>query len=160
MDPQRKPKPPPEWVMKLREDATQKDIPSLTLRQRLVPSAFFTFAVVLLSLWFADTYVPPSRDARLFPDIPPAAACLQTIVVANISIWLLWKVPQMWKIMNKYFISLPLKPRPAQLFFATVSHQTVGHLSANMVMLWLIGIRCKPRCVRQSCLHANDSSAR
>ena len=140
LDPNRKPKEPPDWVKRYRRNATDAEIVTLSPRRRLLPSGLFTLAIVLLSLLLADTYIPPSRDARMFPDTPPAAATLQTILTINIAVFLLWRVPQMWRFMNKYFINLPIKPRAPQMLLAAFSHQDVAHLVVNMMVVWFVGV--------------------
>ena len=144
LDPNRKKPEEPEWVKEYRRKATDTAIPSISTRDRLVPAGLFTLAVVLSSLWFADSYIPPSQQARLFPDMPPAAATLVTLATINIGIFLVWRVvPPLWSVMNKYFVTLPLRPRAPQMLLAAFSHQTPGHLLLNIVPFYFIGVHCK-----------------
>ena len=133
----------PEWRKRYREKATETTIPNISTLARLLPSGIFTFIVVALSLSFAQNYVPPSQQARLFPDTPPAATTVMAILGVNFTMYCLWKVPQMWSLMNKYFIVLVLRPRAASMFLTPFSHQEFGHMAPNMIMMWFLGVRCE-----------------
>jgi rhomboid-like protein len=43
--------------------------------------------------------------------------------------------------LNKYFISVPLLPRPISMLGNVFSHHQLSHLGINMAMLWFIGTR-------------------
>ena len=133
-----------EWVKEYRRNATQTEMPTMSTFARLFPSGIFTAAVVLLSLWLAQNYIPPGQRARMFPDTPPAAATLLGLVAINLAVFILWRLPPMWAFMNQYFIVVPLRPRAASMFLAEISHQQVMHLVVNMGMIWFVGGRRKP----------------
>lgn len=133
-----------EWVKEYRRKATQTEMPTISTFARLFPSGVFTAGVVLLSLWLAQNYIPPGQRARMFPDTPPAAATLLGLVAINLAVFTLWRLPPMWAFMNKYFIVVPLRPRPASMFLAEISHQEVMHLVVNMGLIWFVGGRRKP----------------
>lgn len=144
LDPNRKRSEAPQWVKAYRQKATDTAIPSISTRDRLVPAGLFTLAIVLSSLWFAESYSPPSQQARLFPETPPAAATLVTLATINIVVFLAWRlVPPLWTVMNKYFVTLPLRPRAPQMLLAAFSHQTPSHLLLNIVPFYFVGIHCK-----------------
>ena len=115
--------------------------PEMPAWQRLAPTLGFAVLVVLASIGFAATYQAPPSSRRLFPDIPPAAATCLSLIAANILIWGLWKFPPAWVHLNKYFLLVAATPRPLQLLGAMFSHQSFGHLSANMFFLWFFGTR-------------------
>jgi rhomboid-like protein len=49
------------------------------------------------------------------------------LILANVVVWALWKVPPAWKFMNRYFILTPAVAKPLSLFGAMFSHQGAGH---------------------------------
>lgn len=138
-----------EWVDKYRDKAekqAEKEAPddvvlSMSWMTRLLPSAAVVLSVVGLSILFAQHYSPPSRKARLWPDIPPAAATLITLIGMNVAVFLLWKVPPLWSSMNRKFIVAHVYPHCFSMLGAAFSHQSFSHIFGNMLGLWLIGSR-------------------
>ena len=128
-----------ERVAQLRQAATAKYIPHMSRWQRLWPSGVFVFSAVGLALIFARVYTPPSNKARLFPDIPPAAAAVGTVVALNFLVFILWRLPFAWKTMNRGFIVAPANPQPFSMLGAEFSHHQVSHIFSNMVGIWLLG---------------------
>lgn len=134
----------PEWVMRHREAATGKDEvpPEMTSFQRLWPSTLFTVAFTGFSILFARNYDPPTREARLFPDIPPAAATVMALIGINVIVFAAWRiVPPALKILNKYFIWTPGLPVSSSLLGSLFSHQDLRHLASNMLVLWVAGTK-------------------
>ncbi|KZF22251.1 rhomboid-domain-containing protein [Xylona heveae TC161] len=115
--------------------------PEMSKFQRLWPSALLTVAVVSLAYLFSLYYSPPARSARLWPDMPPAAATIFGIILANTTIFALWRVPPAWRFLNRYFLSVPGWPVAASTLGNVFSHQQLNHLLTNMVVLWFIGTR-------------------
>lgn len=147
---------PPEWVNRYMEAATsgRTKPPAMTRFQRLWPSAAITFAVVGLSILFAQNYSPPSRKARLWPDLPPAAATLTALIGINVMVFLAWRiVPPAWKFLNHNFLVIPGMPRSISMVGSLFSHQSVVHLFSNMMGIWVIGTR------RQCSFYSFSSSA-
>ncbi len=140
----------PNWVVRYREAATMqgKMPPAMSKFERLWPSAVVTFMVVGLSLILAEFYIPPSRRARLLPDLPPAAATIIGLVGINFAIYLAWKVPPFWAFMNRTFIMTAAYPYARGIVGAVISHQALKHLVMNMVFLWWAGTRCASACPR------------
>lgn len=135
-------RPEPAWVQKYREDATNRDESVkylLSTWQRLLPSAAMTVGVIALSILFAASYTPPSRSARIWPEIPPAAATIFALIGMNCVVFLLWRIPPLWKFMNKNFLVAPVYPYSLSMLGASFSHQHFAHLFANCFSLWLIG---------------------
>ena len=134
----------PEWVKKYRDAATEKEFPDITNVQRLVPPAMFVTIVLVLCLLFAQNYKPPSRKARLVPDIPPAAATVAALIGANCVVAGMWRIPQLWAFCNKTFIIAPIRPHARTMLGAAFSHHSFQHLCVNMFGLWLVGTRGMP----------------
>ncbi|TAQ87916.1 hypothetical protein B7494_g3755 [Chlorociboria aeruginascens] len=97
--------------------------PETTPFKRLWPSALVTLFVLGLSWTFATFYTPPKTSTRLYPDIPPAAATIFTIMLVNTVVFAAWRVPAAWRMLNIYFMTLPAKPNPLSLLGNTFSHQ-------------------------------------
>ena len=66
------------------------------------------------------------------------------IIGANIVVFCLWKTwPPAWRLLNRYFISVPLYPNAFSVVGSNFSHQQLKHLTMNMAILWFIGTRRK-----------------
>ncbi|KAL2269984.1 hypothetical protein VTJ83DRAFT_2168 [Remersonia thermophila] len=128
-----------EYVAKATSDL--KEPPKMTKLQRLAPSALVVLGLVGLCLAYAELYRPARRESRLFPDVPPAAATVGSLIIANLVFWALWKVPPMWAMLNRYFLIVPATPRPLSMLSAVFSHQSFAHLLQNMAVLWFLGVR-------------------
>ncbi|KAH6845250.1 hypothetical protein B0I37DRAFT_180198 [Chaetomium sp. MPI-CAGE-AT-0009] len=128
-----------EYMAKGQSDL--KEPPKMKMWQRLLPSAAFVVALIGLCATYAELYQPAKRAARLFPDIPPAAATVSTLMALNLVGWALWKIPPIWRLLNQYFIVVAATPRAATMLNAMFSHQSLGHLLQNMVVLWFLGVR-------------------
>lgn len=131
-----------EWIQRYWDEAISqhKAAPNMTRLQRLGPSAAVMFAVVGLSIIFAQYYIPPSRKARLWPDLPPAAATVITLIGINFAVFIAWRVfPSRWKFLNTHFLMVPGLPHASSLIGSMFSHQSISHLTVNMVGLWIIG---------------------
>lgn len=134
----------PEWVMRYREAATGKDEvpPEMTNFQRLWPSTVFTVAFVGFSILFARNYDPPTRETRLFPDIPPAAATVMALIGINVIVFAAWRIiPPALKTLNTYFIWTPGLPVSSSLLGSLFSHQQLRHFASNMLVLWVAGTK-------------------
>lgn len=133
----------PAWVLQYRGAATmQGELPPMSKFERLWLSTLVAFVTVGLSVFVAQIYVPPSRRARLWPDFPPAAATIFTLIGINIAIFVAWRVPPFWKFMNRTFIVTAAYPYAKGIIGSIFSHQRITHLVWNMVLLWVVGTRC------------------
>ncbi len=90
---------------------------------------------------FAQVYVPPSPKSRLWPDTPPAAATITAIIAANAIVFMLWRIPPAFRMLNKYFLSVPGYPRALAVLGNIFSHQSIFHIGINMTVLWFLGTR-------------------
>ena len=120
---------------------TGEQWPQMTKFQRLWPSAVFTVAVVGLSVLFAHYYTPPPKKARLWPEIPPAAATTLVLIGMNILVFLAWKIVPLQRSLFRNFMAVPGYPRVFTLIGNTFSHQARWHLTMNMLVLWVFGTR-------------------
>lgn len=115
--------------------------PDLRWYQRLWPSALLLVGVLGLCYIFPLVYTPPANSQRMFPDIPPAAATVFGLMLANSVVFLLWRFPPAFRMLNKYFITVPGYPRALSLVGNIFSHQTRSHFLINMLLLYFMGIR-------------------
>jgi rhomboid-like protein len=115
--------------------------PKMKMWQRLLPSTTLVLALIGLCVAYAEFYQPAKRADRWFPDIPPAAVTVGTLIALNLAGWVLWKLPPIWGLLNQYFIVVVATPRAATMVSAMFSHQSLGHLLQNMVILWFLGVR-------------------
>ncbi|KAK2753434.1 hypothetical protein FQN55_003563 [Onygenales sp. PD_40] len=132
------------WLQQKHIEATARDwdTSKLTKTRRILPSLALTLLTMVLCYAFAQYYTPPARQERLLPNTPPAAATILGIIGANVLIFAMWKAcPPAWRMMNKYFISVPMYPYAASIAGSIFSHQRISHLAGNMLILWFIGTR-------------------
>ncbi|KAK2006684.1 hypothetical protein LZ32DRAFT_611028 [Colletotrichum eremochloae] len=113
--------------------------PPLTLAERLLPSA----AVVLLLAGalsaFAMVYTPPRDADRLYPEVSASTATVGALIGLNVLVSLAWRVPPLWRFLNRYFVLVHGMPRAVTMLTANFSHSSLGHLATNMVGLWFVG---------------------
>jgi rhomboid-like protein len=115
--------------------------PDMTWFQRLWPSTLLVFGVVGLCVIFPTIYTPPKNSQRMFPDIPPAAATVLGLILANGLVFMMWRFPPAFRMLNKYFITVPGYPWALSLVGNIFSHQSFYHLSVNMLVLYFVGSR-------------------
>ncbi|KAG9568943.1 rhomboid-domain-containing protein, partial [Aureobasidium melanogenum] len=130
------------WVKYYEEQATiikDNKIPNLSTLRRLGPSALVLLAVLAGCWMLEETYNPPPKSARMFPDVPPAIATLGAITAINLAVFIAWRIPPLWRTMNKTFQVTAAYPFAIGTLGAQFSHQGFRHLFVNMVMLWPFG---------------------
>lgn len=115
--------------------------PEMTWFQRLWPSALVLCGVLAFSFIFPLVYTPPKNSQRMFPDIPPAAATVLGLISINAFVFLLWRFPPAFRMLNKYFITVPGYPQALSLIGNVFSHQALSHLTVNMLVLYFVGSR-------------------
>lgn len=136
------PPPSPKMEEFLRKGTSDlEEMPEMSKWARLWPSAAAVLVVTGLCVALAAFYTPPQRAGRLFPDIPPAAATVGALILANVVGFGLWKLPHMWRLLNQHFIIVAATPRASTMLTGMFSHQKFWHLVPNMVVLWLFGVR-------------------
>lgn len=136
--------PPPSPKMQEYQQKGMSDLqemPVMSKWKRLWPSAALVLVVTGLCVALGEFYSPPKRADRLFPDIPPAAATVGALILANVVGFGLWKIPRLWRLLNQHFIIVAATPRAATMLTGVFSHQAFMHLVPNMVVLWLLGVR-------------------
>jgi rhomboid-like protein len=134
------------WVKYYEEQATiikDNKIPNLSNLRRLGPSALVLLAVLGACWILSESYTPPPRSARMVPDVPPAIATLGAITAINFAVFIAWRIPPLWRSMNKTFQVTAAYPFAIATLGAQFSHQTIRHLFVNTVMLWPFGWICK-----------------
>ncbi|OXV11937.1 hypothetical protein Egran_00306 [Elaphomyces granulatus] len=132
------------WVQKhhLRATSSDLDISNITTLRRILPALGVTIVSIALCCIFAESYKPPSHEDRLWPDVSPSKATMMAIISANIVVFCLWKAwPPSWRLLNRYFISVPLYPNAFSVVGSNFSHQQLKHLAVNMAILWFIGTK-------------------
>ena len=147
------PRPEPEWIQKYRDKAQMKELPEMSAWARLLPSGLLTVAVVTLAVFLAQHYTQPPREARLWPDLPPAAATVITLIGVNVGVFVLWRLPRFWRLLNRNFLVVPAYPYSMSMLMACFSHQEFTHLLSNIIPLWFIGThrRLRPKFLPSIC---------
>ncbi|KAM0329859.1 hypothetical protein ACHAQA_004024 [Verticillium albo-atrum] len=124
-------------------DAATSDLeapPEMTHFERLLPATTLVILLAAALAGFAAVYTPPSQHDRLFPEVSLATATVGTLIGINLLVYLAWRVPPLWKFMNRYFLLVHGLPRPASLVLASFSHSSLlTHLLPNMAALWVLG---------------------
>ena len=132
-----------EWVKYYEEQATiikDNTVPNLSTLQRLGPAALLAMFAIFGLAVLSDNYTPPSLNARIFPDTPPAVTTLGAITAITLAVFVLSRMPPLWRTSSKYFCIVPAYPYAVSLIGAAWRHDTVSHLAANLATLWLFGL--------------------
>ena len=99
-----------------------------------------TICGLALCLACSEYYVTPEPSARWWPDLSPAQATIYGIMLINTAVFIAWRIPPLWRTLNKYFVSVPAVPYSVSLIGSFFSHQSFTHLLVNMSFLYLCGI--------------------
>ena len=99
-----------------------KEVPDMKSWERILPSATVVALVVGFLAALCTVYEEPSSHFRLFPEISTAYATVGAIIAINALVYLPWKAPPLWAVMNKYMIFVVGMVRPITLFTAPFSH--------------------------------------
>lgn len=108
---------------------------------RLLPSVGVALLVVGLCCLYADQYDPPPHDQRRWPDTPRSAATAIGLIGLNIAVFVLWRFPPAWRMLNRYFTITPVYPYALGLVGNMFSHQELRHIATNMLFVWFIGTK-------------------
>jgi len=121
---------------------TPEDVPmpEVSTSKRLWPSTLFGLAIIGGSWLLASMYTPVQIENRLFPETPTAVATVGTLIALNVVFWLVWKVPPLWKVLNKYMVQAASYPYWPSVLGNIFSHQSLPHLTANMAVLFGYGL--------------------
>ncbi|KAK1973814.1 hypothetical protein LZ30DRAFT_609795 [Colletotrichum cereale] len=113
--------------------------PPLTLAERLLPSAAVVLLLIGVLSAFAMVYTPPRDADRLYPEVSASTATVGALIGLNALVSLAWRVPPLWRFLNRYFVLVHGMPRAVTMLTANFSHSSLGHLATNMVGLWFVG---------------------
>ena len=135
-----------KWILRSKMRATSKltlEAPEVTEKsqlRRLLPSFLFVAFVTSLCYLYAVTWIPPKRSERMFPDVGLSFATISGLIATNFFIYALWKWPPAWRVLNRYFITVPGMPVPISMLGNVFSHQTIKHITINMAWLLILGM--------------------
>ncbi|KIX92906.1 uncharacterized protein Z520_11382 [Fonsecaea multimorphosa CBS 102226] len=134
------------WVLRARNRAQSKltlespEIAQMTMLQRLFPSLLLVALLCGGSYLFAQAWTRPKQSDRLFPAVSLSFATIGTLIAINTVVWLAWKFPPCWSMLNKYFLFVPAYPYALSMLGNLFSHQTLWHLTMNMGALAIFGL--------------------
>lgn len=132
-----------EWVKYYEDQATIiKDnvVPKLSLLQRLGPATILALFTLTGLVMLSNQYAPPSKESRIFPDVPPAVSTLGAITAVMFATFVLSRMPIVWRASSKYFCIVPAYPYAISLLGYTWRHDTLSHLALNTITLWVFGL--------------------
>ncbi|KAF4124028.1 rhomboid-like protein [Geosmithia morbida] len=113
---------------------------AMSLWRRVWPSAAAWLLGVGLMGSLTVVYEEPADRHRLFPQVSAATATVGALVAVNVAVWVLWRVPPLWRVLNRHMMLVVGRPRPLSLLTANFSHIELGHLAVNMATLVAGGI--------------------
>ncbi|KAI9845330.1 MAG: hypothetical protein M1837_004952 [Sclerophora amabilis] len=134
----------PEWIRHYRKHGLITDAttpPEMSMARRISPSICVAAITILCCFIASSAYFPPSHSARIWPETPPAAATILGLILANSIILLAWRVPPLYRTLNKYFVNVPGYPFAFSTLGNLFSHQSVLHFAMNMTVLWIVGTK-------------------
>ena len=134
------------WVLRARNRAQSKltlespEIAQMSSFRRLLPSFLLAASLCVGCYFFAQLWTRPKQSDRFFPGVSLSYATIGGLMAINTAVWLLWKLPPSWSILNKYFLFVPAYPYALSNLGNIFSHQKVWHLSMNMLALGIFGL--------------------
>ena len=135
-------------------------VPEMSTIRRLGPSALVVLAVLGSCYYLHENYVPPPRQARLLPDVPPAVATIGAIIALNLAIAIGYRMPPLWRFFNRYFVCAPGYPVPSSIFLSMFAHQKMTHLFFNSVLFFTFGQFCKSASIHRKAFTDKHCSTR
>ncbi|KAF2770984.1 hypothetical protein EJ03DRAFT_269593 [Teratosphaeria nubilosa] len=132
-----------DWVQKYEEAATlTKDehaIPHLSTLARLGPAFLVLVATLTTAYYLSETYTPPPKSARRWPETPTSTATLTGLTLLLLTTFLAFRLPPLWRLANKYFTLVPASPYALSLLGCMLRHDTLAHLASNLAFLCFFG---------------------
>lgn len=138
-----KPREKPDWVKYYEEHAQiikENVVPQMSILARLGPSFLVVLAVCAGCYYLSQNYTPPPTSARVWPETPPAVATLSAITGVLLLGFIAGRIPPLWRAVNKYMSCAPAYPFAVSIVGCTLRHDTVMHLTGNIVSLWIFGL--------------------
>jgi rhomboid-like protein len=125
---------------------------------RLWKPALLSAAVIAACILLFDTnsirlpLLPSDRPFK-FPfswdDIPTSFWICSAITAVNFAVYVAWRVPRFWWLMNRYFVVVAGYPSAISMVSVLFSHQYwKTHLATNTIFLYTIGMTRKSTCFR------------
>ncbi|RCI15145.1 hypothetical protein L249_6791 [Ophiocordyceps polyrhachis-furcata BCC 54312] len=118
-----------------------KEPPALSAWQRILPSATVVLLTIGLLAGVCAVYEEPTERYRLFREISASKATVATLMAVNVLVFACWRIPPLWRHLNKYMILVVGKPRAMAPLTGIFSHISPVHLVANLIPLWIFGTR-------------------
>ncbi|ETI20970.1 hypothetical protein G647_07313 [Cladophialophora carrionii CBS 160.54] len=134
------------WVLRARNRAQSKlaldspEIAHMSTFQRVFPSFLLAASLCVGCYFFAQAWTRPKQADRFFPDVSLSSATVGALIALNAAVWVLWKLPPYWSMLNKYFLFVPAYPYALSNLGTLFSHQKLWHLSMNMLALAIFGL--------------------
>lgn len=147
-DPEREVRPPNSfetWVIKHTDRATSDltlespEVANMSKARRIGPSLLFVLLGCVACYVYAQTWEAPRRVDRLFPDISLSVATFIGLAAVNTAVFLLWRFPPAWAMLNRYFLVVPAWPYASSMLGNCFSHKEFKHFAFNMLALCLFG---------------------
>jgi rhomboid-like protein len=134
------------WVLRARNRAQSKldlespEIAHMSTFRRVFPSFLLAASLCVGCYFFAQAWTRPKQSDRIFPDVSLSSATIGALIALNAAVWILWKLPPYWSMLNKYFLFVPAYPYALSNLGTLFSHQKLWHLSMNMFALSIFGL--------------------
>ncbi|KAF2152916.1 hypothetical protein K461DRAFT_254882 [Myriangium duriaei CBS 260.36] len=113
--------------------------PEMSLTRRLGPSLLVTLATLAFCLVLHEAYVSPPDSARMYPSYPASVMTLGALVGMQLLVAVGYRIPQLWRVYNKYFVIVAAQPRASGMVLASFTHHQFSHWFWNAVLLVAFG---------------------
>jgi rhomboid-like protein len=124
-----------------RAQSNLKEPPRMSTLARIGPTAVFVVTSVILLALYGENYRSPDWIDQSVPDFRPSIVTVGTLAIGNVLIFLLWKFPPAWRLLNRYMIFVPAVPKPISTLGAMFSQQSFAHLLSNVSFLCFFGVK-------------------
>lgn len=73
--------------------------------------------------------------------LPASVATCLLLVGLNLGVFVAWRIPPLWRVLNKYGTVAPGYPYAVSVLGNIFSHQEFSHFAVNMAMLLSLGVQ-------------------